>query len=355
MDRHITKVVIYNFQSVKRMTLNLVSGVNVFIGPSDDGKSAAAIRSIGWVKNNRPLGDSYRSEWGGTTRVAIHFNDGNKVERFRSDKENLYIINGVEYKAFGSEPPEEVAQIFQMDSFNVQSQNEPPFLLSLSPGEAAKVLNRAASIDDIDHTVSALRRTKMRLDQDIQYADKDILKYSNELQTYDMLEAVELWITSLEDDERLAQQLKASRDRLESLVLDTHRMSIRLDSFPDLDTVNTKLNRVTLLLDKYRTATQSFSVREGIIQNLEDIAIRSTRIGNTNKADTCLTTATTGIDMLRRFTSQKASLSKLLDEVEQLDYDWKYLDRNIKKLEQSYHKLMPSECPLCGSPIQEKK
>ena len=87
----LTRVEISNFQSHKHTVLEFIPGTNVIIGGTDTGKSAL-FRAINWVCSNRPLGDAYRSEWGGDTRVVLHTSEGNIIERFRSDTKNEYTI-----------------------------------------------------------------------------------------------------------------------------------------------------------------------------------------------------------------------------------------------------------------------
>ena len=56
-----------------------------------------------------------------------------------------------------------------MDEANIQSQMDVPFLPAVSQGEAARLLNKAASIDDIDYTISNLRSEYQKISNDIKF------------------------------------------------------------------------------------------------------------------------------------------------------------------------------------------
>jgi exonuclease SbcC len=115
---------IRNFQSHKNSNLEFVPGVNVIVGLSSSGKSAI-LRALRWLIWNRPLGNEFRSNWGGVTHVEAHlgFHSGHsdKVSRIK-DKDEVYFGNKIEHKAFRSEVPEEVQKIFNIGEINLQQQ-----------------------------------------------------------------------------------------------------------------------------------------------------------------------------------------------------------------------------------------
>ena len=206
----ISKVEIENFQSHEKTVMEFDPGVNVLIGKSDRGKSAI-FRAINWPISNRPLGDSFRSEWGGDTRVVLFTSEGNKVERLRSTvksaSRNEYILNDQVLKAFGTEVPEEVQNILQIDAFNIQAQMDAPFLLSSTPGEAARLLNKAASIDAIDQTVAGIKNALQKIDADTKYKERQLEKYQQDIKLYDNLPEIELAIEAVEGLEKKAEEL----------------------------------------------------------------------------------------------------------------------------------------------------
>lgn len=200
----ISKISIQNFQSHKDSELEFVPGVNVIIGPSDQGKSAI-IRALRFVLENRPLGDDICSDWGGETNVTIEVQEGNTVSRIKDKDRNQYLINETVFKAFGHNPPEEVAQVLNMDDFNLQYQNEPPFMISLEPGQAAKVLNQAASISDIDLATKNIKSWKASAKTEKEQNERIVEHKTKELERYGALSELEGALVAVEQQERKLQ------------------------------------------------------------------------------------------------------------------------------------------------------
>ena len=59
-----------------------------------------------------------------------------------------------------------------MDIYNIQQQSDLPFLLYATPGEAARMLNRAASIDDIDVARDGIAKSLNRINAGMKYDEK---------------------------------------------------------------------------------------------------------------------------------------------------------------------------------------
>src|SRR5690554_5109154 len=105
----ITSLEIQNFQSHKETLLEFEPGVNVIIGPSDSGKTAI-LRALYWLVWNRPLGDAFRSSWGGDTKVVLETKDG-MVKRFKGKEDHYKLFydppfDPIEFKAFGTQVPD---------------------------------------------------------------------------------------------------------------------------------------------------------------------------------------------------------------------------------------------------------
>lgn len=296
----ITKVEIENFQSHKQSVLELVPGTNVIIGATDAGKSAI-FRAINWVLFNRPLGDDFRSEWGGSTRVVLHLDDGTVVERLRTSSRNAYLLNGEVFEAFGQSPPEPVLNALRIDSFNVQSQMDPPFLLSASPGEAARLLNRAAAIDEIDRTISNLRKSQSEVSKRIEHNKHVLESYQEQLKQYDDL-------PELERKAKRAQVLERKLQEKGDLLRDVQKLIRRAREIEDL-----------LSQEKdYATLSQ--------------------------KAKKAMATA----EQLRNKQTQLSTWRQLVRRSRNITSEIDELRRSIKGLEEERHDLAPETCPLCG-------
>lgn len=299
----ITKAIIENFQSHKKTELEFVPGVNVIIGESDSGKSAA-LRAIYWVASNRPLGDGFRSEWGGETRVAVHTSEGNVVERIKAAGRNEYIINGSTIRAFGSEVPEQVLEALKLDEASIQSQMDLPFLLATSPGETAKLLNKAASIDDIDLAISNLKSAYTKLGNSIKFNEGELQEDEEELKQYDDILEIEGKLQQLEGLEGQKREKQESLSKLKVLITNIENIEAELQ----------KTKHVPALLKKYATLQNKHRSLEKKRQTLSQL---DRLVGGYEKAQTAL----------------------------------RSIQTRQEGLEKEFREICPEECPLCGSPM----
>lgn len=159
----LNKVVIHNFQSHADTELDLLAGVNSISGGSDEGKSAI-LRAIFWVVTNRPEGNSIISDWirtpkgdikAGEATEVILYTDKGTIHRLKSKDFNGYILKptgekDLKLEALKGEVPPQVAAMLGVDAINIQRQMDPPFLLAMSSGAAAREINTLVRLSDID-------------------------------------------------------------------------------------------------------------------------------------------------------------------------------------------------------------
>jgi DNA repair exonuclease SbcCD ATPase subunit len=157
---------IKNFQIHKKLLLEFDSNITVIIGPSDTGKSAI-LRALRWLFTNKPSGDEYIHH--DETDVSILLKiDNHKIIRSKGSKGNRYLLDGKEYKSFGSNVPTDIQSVLNIGDVNFQGQIDPPWWFLKSPGEVSKELNSIVNLGLIDrvmqYTASELRKNKIAVE-----------------------------------------------------------------------------------------------------------------------------------------------------------------------------------------------
>ena len=223
----IKSIEIQNYQSHKETKLEFSPGVNVIVGATDSGKSAI-IKALRWVITNRPTGDSFRSSWGGDTEVKVetigeYLYD---VTRAKTDKGNLYKLNDLEFKAFGSDVPEEIKKALDMNHINVQTQFESHFLLSESAGAVATHFNKVAHLDKIDVGLQNIQRWLRKSQQDIVYNESQVEELTEQLVEYNSLEEIEELIVRLEQIETEVEWANKKTRKVMELRLDIESVDV---------------------------------------------------------------------------------------------------------------------------------
>lgn len=349
----ITKVIIENFQSHKKTEVDFIAGTNVIIGESDTGKSAI-FRAINWVVSNRPLGDSYRSEWGGDTRVILHTSEGHVVERLRTASKNEYIIDGQVLKAFGSEPPAEVGEILQIDSFNIQEQMESPFLLSSTPGEAARMLNKAASIDVIDKTISGLKKSLNQLNSEILHNEQRLKQYSAEMKQYENLPEIETRVKRVEE-------LEEEKESISNRIKDVRRLSERVKWVSEELELT---NHIPPLFDRVEESEKQYSDYQTeevksrrlhrIITRIKDIEKELEQTKDVEEGLLRAGQVDGKITSLKESREKGIILRRLVDNLRRTSSSVAQLDIEIERLSKEYDRIAPETCPLCGAKMRKE-
>lgn len=168
----ITKVRFRNFQCHKDKTIHL-DRVTTIIGENRQGKSAS-FRGLEWLFLNKAPkargGKINLHNWNEkpVTSVTAWFDDGHKLTRKKSKTANVYILDGVTYKAVGKGGvPDEVKKILHISEDNFQRQFSSLFWFAESPAQISKRLNKIVNQSIIDNVAKELstnlKRSKIEL------------------------------------------------------------------------------------------------------------------------------------------------------------------------------------------------
>lgn len=285
----IKSIEIINLQSHRHTKLNFCVTTNAITGPSDSGKSAI-FRSFGFVVNNSPNNiDDLLSKWckdNEEVHVIIETYEGHIIERIRSKSKNLYILNGAELKAFGQGVPEDIQKILNISELNFQTQYEKPFLLSYTPPEISRFINRLIDLEDIDIYFSevgtdkknisiSLKNSKKQLDLQIEklllYDNLSTIEKEYEIvkEIHNRIEYVKTWITTLynlsskiiELQGRKKHQLKilSQKDNIKNCFNDiercneiNNRKNELLKQINLFDSISKKINCLIIERKKYK-------------------------------------------------------------------------------------------------------
>lgn len=294
------KIIIHNFESHEHTEMDLVDGINTIIGLPESGKTRI-LKAIEWVIKNRPIGDAIRRIGSKSTYVSLLFSDGNEVIRFKDNRENSYILNGMEFKAVGIYVPEEVEKVINMNYINFQSQFDPHFLLSNTPSEIASFFNKIANVEKIDDSIIRVNSKIKKIDSELKYEEERKSKIEERIKMFDPLQ-------DFEDEVEKVERISELIDRIENSINKINEIS---ESYDDLDKLIT-INEAKLLLKP--------------------------------KVDK-------GFKLLK----DSEEISKEISSKESLIYELSYYEKEIIRLKKEKNKLekelkdnFPEHCPLCG-------
>ncbi|SFX34150.1 AAA domain-containing protein [Thermoactinomyces sp. DSM 45891] len=228
------KLEIHNFQSHEHTVVQLSPGLNVFVGASDNGKSAI-LRALRWVLFNVPRGADYIRT--GTTKCLVNLtmDDGTEIERIRSTGSiNRYILRKPDeqelvFEGFGSEVPHEITEIHQMTPVKLDaaqeillqfgSQLDGPFLLSESPGTKAKMLGFISGAQIIDVALKQANSDRKAILEEGRRTEKNKQSLLEQLKPYENL--IDLR-RQLDESKKKIARIKELQHRLQQLRKTAH-------------------------------------------------------------------------------------------------------------------------------------
>lgn len=217
-------ITIENFQSHEKTRLKLHQGINALVGDSDCGKSAV-MRALLWCITNAPQGVAHVSNWAKNKKGDIKERcevcvsaSGGVVTRTRSKDENGYTLDdgsqdARKFSALRTDVPAEVADALNIGPVNIQRQLDPPFLISATPGEAARYINSLVDLQVIDEALSIVNGMNRDTANELKFSQAAQEKRQAELDALD-------WVETLQTLARQAEDLEHKRDELHAKATD---------------------------------------------------------------------------------------------------------------------------------------
>ena len=301
-------VKISNFQSHKKTHLKLHKRLNVVCGKTDSGKSGLR-RAIEWVVNNRPSGESFKSKWGGDTKVELLVKDkGIKslVSR-KKGKENLYVLNGNKYKAFGQDVPEDVRNVLRISDINIQNQISLPFMLTMSAGETARYLNEIVNLEDIDKSLSNIQSVLRKETSQLEERRLNKKQFLSDLRSYEWVDEVDKQLSQLESEEKEIRQLEEQSCKVQDII---EQIEVEQKQLCKLSRIDVKLLQKDF--EKVEALSKEIELDNKQIEEIENI------------------------------------VSDITFQQKQL----RYLEGSNKQDIRKLRELMPDICPLCEQKIK---
>lgn len=241
------RITIHNFQSHKDTILELSPTVNSLEGVSDSGKSAV-LRAMLWCLTNKPDGVAFASNWAkdkkGKLKDEVSVSIDN-ITRSRNATVNGYtkFVAGKDpltYEALKGTVPPDIENAINIGSVNIQRQMDPPFLLSSTPGDAARYVNELIGLEEIDTYQKALKGKSHDNANSLKDETKRLTDAEASLAQYDWVVGAKEKVNELAGVEATCTSLEADLAKLAELDA-LEEVSKKLDDAKALEKKVTKL------------------------------------------------------------------------------------------------------------------
>lgn len=348
----IKEIKIRNFQSHKRTTISFSDKVNAIVGPSDCGKSAI-LRALRWVLFNDQAGEAFRAH--DSERTAVTLSTENiDIMRLRSNKDNSYSIDDHDsdsklFEKVRGEVPEEISKILNMDLINVQTQMDAPFLLSESPAEVGRILNKAAGIDDIDKSMSKINTMERENSKELGIRNKDLADADKELALYRGLERIDADVCAVEKVYKILTTTQGSIRNINTTLEELEKVEIKIDALKPLAKIS--LDEALELQKELQITTENANSLEDLLASLSKVEENIESAEIITMQSIILHEALSIQNELNENEQDIKNLKALLVDIGSCGEDVESKEDELNTLTEKFNKLMPSVCPLCEQEI----
>ena len=272
------KLLIRNFQSHKKTDVELDPGVNVIAGASDSGKSSM-FRSLIWVINNRPPGDSIRN-WkckkDDEVYVEIEFgNEPVSIAKNRIGKTSSYVIEddveAITYEAFKQDVPDEIRSALNMSEINIQSQHDSYFLLNDSPGEVARKLNELTGLDVIDRLFKFINGKILSTKRLLDDASSNIATTTSDIERLSYIDALERDLEALEVLINAYNKKAKEQDEVHSLLISLEELDEKIKDYEEWLTIEKEYEDLKTKVNSYENKNTGYNYIMSLVTNIENI------------------------------------------------------------------------------------
>lgn len=216
---------IKNFQSHNDSELKFSSGINIIVpedenNPNDVGKTSI-FRALQLLCTNRPSGGNYfpNDKEKGKTEISAEFDGCERITltkniKNKETKNSVYRLGGKKFEKFGTAIPDQIVSALNISEINIQEQLDQPYLVTSTPGEIAKTINKITKIEKSDQWISTLTSEINSTNKDIEKLKKEISDKIKELKKYSDIEQTALLVDRLEKVEVKIENYTEDYDNL---------------------------------------------------------------------------------------------------------------------------------------------
>lgn len=348
MNKIFESLEIQNFQSWGKVKLNFHKGVNIIVGQSNKGKSSI-FRALYWICNNRPTGNSFKSNFTKkNTKVTLKV-DGHNIIREKSNKLNIYNIDNSpeDLQALRSDVPDEIKNIILSNEETFGHQQNSFFLLDETPGKVAKKFNKIAGLEIMDKSLTSINSILRESKQDLKSSDKNIEKLEKEIKDLDWIESCNKRYAEIEKQTAVLKSHKEDLNIIENLIIKYDTVLFELHKLSDVKALP-KIESIFKKDDELYTLEQEI---ENINRKLLEYAIiekKIKRISALNKAK--LTTVNDYKGAMDKANKEVDKINDLFSAFEEISTNVDQAESLMNLAEEDLFKFKQenSMCPICN-------
>ena len=258
-----------NFQRHEDFRVVFDERVTTFVGTSDAGKSSV-LRALKWTMMNRPSGSAFVKH-GEKEATAMLWVDGCRLTRRKGKGVNKLVLDGTELEAFGTELPEPIRQLCNVDDANFQGQHDSPFWLSLTAGQASKELNAVVNLDGIDRALAAVLQMERKARTEAEMCEKREKEAERDYELLQWVEEMEVEWRELEGEQKKLDNAERKLERCKESLAEVKRLRQHAEmEVPDMEELDALIVELKKAEERLKTAKSMLEVVHRLSNQVED-------------------------------------------------------------------------------------
>jgi len=343
----ISYVRVQGFESHADTEIDFSSRVTVILGLSDAGKSSL-FRAINWALFNRHRGDSFIRQGESEARVTVKLREGQTITRYKSKSVNSYQLDDQEFRAFGSDVPESIADTINMDrNLNVQAQIDPLYLVQASPGEVARHWNDIADLDAIDRALSNLQSWERAAKQDLKREQERVQSLETRLAEYKGLDGLEAVLQEAESLEARITDLTHRRSQTYNRVEEVKRAQQKVEAAKRTADWAQDAQEAQRLADQVKEKQGARARLTKAKQKYEQAQERVRALKQQAEWDEEMSAALAIPEKIHSKERERTQIARALSATTQARGKAQSARERLSQAESEWHEKAPAVCPLC--------
>jgi DNA repair ATPase RecN len=273
---------IKNFQSHRNTHLELHPNVNIIFGLSLSGKTAIS-RAINLVINNNPAGCKFYSNFApdkGQTIVGLKLIEqkpiiitktvARKSDKSKTLENTSYDFGGESFPKVGRDVPDEIYKVLNLTELNIQKQFDQPFLITSSPGEFARTINRITKLDKVDDWQKDISRRINKTKNEVSLLESQLREEEIEIAKYAGFEDLEIEIKGLKSFSDFLEVKQQNLSRIDSLLASFEDAEIIIENIKPALELTIQINKIDQIERDIIDITREYE----LIEQLQDLGDR---------------------------------------------------------------------------------
>ena len=360
-----------NFRTHKHSELNFVQGVNVLLGLPGSGKTNI-LRNLKWIISNRPSGTKMISKFMSKKDAceSILYFDDYRVEVVKSQTGSTsYTLfksseKVDEFLKVNKDVPDIIAQALNISETNIHSQLDSPYLITQTPGEVARVLNKIVKIEQTDGWISSLTTEVNSLNKTVESSKSSLKKEQEKLGQYKNLDEMEKDVIGLE---KLEQDLETTNEDISAvgfLLSNIDKIQVKINNLIDVKLLEKELAKVSNDFNQFKDLSVDIDDLDNLLRGIGNVNKRLEAIPDISDMGMLLSSVQasfmgveeTGrrIDLLEQFIQAENELSGLEEDIADFEPVVTALENKFRDYQKVNSGVISLENVLIGISTKER-